>query len=51
MDNYWDSFDCEVQCEEVYTEDPDILHNILENEEETPYDTYRKQRTSQKRTM
>lgn len=19
--DYWDSFDCEIQCEEVYTED------------------------------
>lgn len=34
MGNYWDSFDCEIQCEEVYTEDPDALHKILENEEE-----------------
>ena len=21
MDDYWDSFDCEIQCEEVYSED------------------------------
>lgn len=21
MNNYWDSFDCQVQCEEVYTEE------------------------------
>lgn len=34
MGNYWDSFDCEIQCEEVYTKDPDTLHKILENEEE-----------------
>lgn len=24
MKNYWDSFDCQVQCEEVYTEEPVI---------------------------
>ena len=23
MDNYWDSFDCQIQCEDVYTEEPD----------------------------
>lgn len=22
MEHYWDSFDCQVQCEEVYTEEP-----------------------------
>jgi hypothetical protein len=21
---YWDSFDCQIQCEEVYTEDPSL---------------------------
>lgn len=35
MDNYWDSFDCEVQCEEVYTEDPDLLHKLAEEEEQS----------------
>lgn len=24
MDNYWDSFECQIQCEEVYTEEPDL---------------------------
>ena len=25
MDNYWDSFDCQIQCEEVYTKNLSIL--------------------------
>ena len=24
MENYWDSFDCEVQCEEMYSEEYDL---------------------------
>lgn len=32
MNSYWDSFDCEIQCEEVYTEEPD-LSEIKENHE------------------
>lgn len=23
MDDYWDSFDCQVQCEEAYAQEPD----------------------------
>lgn len=34
MENYWDSFDCQVQCEEVYTEDPDMLRKIEEEQYE-----------------
>ena len=29
MGNYWDSFDCEVQCEEMYSEEYDL--SDLEN--------------------
>lgn len=24
MNDYWDSFDCQIQCEEVYAEEPDL---------------------------
>lgn len=26
-EQYWDSFDCQVQCEEVYIEDPSQSFN------------------------
>ena len=29
MNTYWDSFDCEIQCEEVYT----IQSNFYEEDE------------------
>lgn len=25
MNGYWDSFDCQIQCEEVYWQDPCIM--------------------------
>ena len=27
---YWDSFDCEVQCEEVYIEEIEIIDDEVE---------------------
>ena len=29
MEMFWDSFDCEIQCEEIYTEDIDAVLEIL----------------------
>ena len=34
MDDYWDSFDCEIQCEEVYPEDYKELSSYLLNDKE-----------------
>lgn len=34
MDDYWDSFDCEIQCEEVYSEDYEELSPCLLNDKE-----------------
>lgn len=31
---YWDSFDCQIQCEEIYTEDPFINLENFETESE-----------------
>ena len=34
MDNnnyYWDSFDCEIQCEEDYNEDPMVWQSSAED--------------------
>lgn len=28
---YWDSFDCEVQCEEYYNEDPIVWQSSIED--------------------
>lgn len=33
--NYWDSFDCQIQCEEVYHEEPsEIMNDILTQEDD-----------------
>ena len=31
MNDYWDSFDCEIQCEEIYSEE---LSSYLLNDKE-----------------
>ena len=27
MNNYWDSFDCEIQCEEIYWNEEEVPSN------------------------
>ena len=34
MNDYWDSFDCQIQCEEVYSEDYEELLSYLLNDKE-----------------
>lgn len=36
MNTYWDSFDCEIQCEEVYT----ISSNFCEENEGYEFQTF-----------
>lgn len=33
--NYWDSFDCQIQCEEIYHEEPsEIINDTLTQEDD-----------------